>query len=51
MPKAQAEDSFSQALLRGLSFYGLPLSDPMPKNDEEVLGEAQRFSAGWMMGR
>jgi hypothetical protein len=49
MPKVQAGDSFSQALLRGLSFYGLPLSDPMPRDDEGALVEAQRFSAGWMI--
>jgi hypothetical protein len=50
MPKVEIEDSFSQALIRGLSVYGLPLTDPMPKDDEGRLVEAQRFSGGWMMG-
>jgi hypothetical protein len=51
MPQIKVEDRFSQALLRGLSVYGIPLTDPMPKNDEDILVEAQRFSMGWMIGR
>jgi hypothetical protein len=51
MPQIKVEDRFSRALLRGLSVYGIPLTDPMPKNDEDILVEAQRFSAGWMIGR
>ncbi|MDR2029057.1 MAG: hypothetical protein LBP93_05920 [Treponema sp.] len=51
IPQIGAEDRFSQALIQGLSVYGLPLTDPGPRMDEDVLVEAQRFSAGWMIGR
>jgi hypothetical protein len=44
-------DDFTGKLLRGLSRYGVPLSDPLPQ--EKAAGgfpqtEAQRFSSGWM---
>jgi hypothetical protein len=51
MPQIRVADPFSQDLLRGLSVYGIPLTDPMPKNDGDILVEAQRFSSGWMIGR
>jgi hypothetical protein len=51
MPRLETEDDFTRALIRGLAVYGLPLTDAVPKNDEDTLVEAQRFSRGWMVGR
>jgi hypothetical protein len=51
MPQMDLEDRFSRALLQGLSVYGLPLTDPIPGDDEGGPVEAQRFSGGWMRGK
>jgi hypothetical protein len=50
VPRSELEDDYTRALVRGLSAYGLPLTDAMPKNDEDTLVEAQRFSRGWILG-
>ena len=34
---------------RGLALYGIPLTDPLPRQEEGVYRQAQRFSRGWMI--
>jgi len=52
-------DDFSRALMKGLSLYGIPLTDPMPLKSAATPGGAgtqtawqlgQRFSRGWLAG-
>ncbi|AEF81691.1 hypothetical protein [Leadbettera azotonutricia] len=46
-------DAFIKRLMRGIALYGLPLSDPLPRrqdNPSKPWQEAQRFSRGWLAG-
>ncbi|MDL2229238.1 hypothetical protein LJC14_03200 [Treponema sp. OttesenSCG-928-L16] len=43
--KLGARDGHSRALLRGIAYYGFPLSDPFLRDDMS----AMRFSKGWMI--
>jgi hypothetical protein len=48
---AAGGDAFSRTLLRGLSLYGFPLTDPLPMKTGTGAApyrEAQRFSKGWI---
>jgi hypothetical protein len=44
-------DDFSRIIMRGLTLYGIPLTDPMPVRNSAGTSwqEAQRFSRGWLV--
>ena len=52
--KSSGGDDFTRALIRGISLYGIPLTDPIPvKGSEDSASPwqvAQRFSRGWLVG-
>jgi hypothetical protein len=39
----------AQALLRGMAFYGVPLTSELPREADGRIVRAQRFSGGWMI--
>jgi hypothetical protein len=43
-------DDFARRLMRGISLYGFPLTDPMPyrADGDSPWQETQRFSRGWL---
>jgi hypothetical protein len=44
-------DEFFKRFMRGIALYGLPLSDPLPKRQDDPSRpwlETQRFSRGWL---
>jgi hypothetical protein len=50
---ADAQSAFANRLMKGLALYGLPLSDPLPRRQDDPSKpwqEAQRFSRGWLAG-
>ncbi|MDR2079288.1 MAG: hypothetical protein LBP74_06190 [Treponema sp.] len=48
IPKAVSPGGFTGALLQGLGFYGIPLTDAYPAPEGGTYRETQRFSRGWM---
>ena len=43
-------DGFAGQLMKGFAQFGIPLSDPLPrKNEDGLWEEAQRFSRGWIV--
>lgn len=50
LPEVESPGGFADILLRGLGFYGLPLTDAFPRWEANSFRETQRFSLGWMVG-
>jgi hypothetical protein len=49
-PRFPGGDDFTRRLMGGISFYGFPLTDPIPyrAGEDSPWHETQRFSKGWL---
>jgi hypothetical protein len=47
---SHGKDDFTRRLMEGISFYGFPLTDPLPyrAGEHSAWQETQRFSRGWL---